>query len=134
MKILLFLILLFPVVTVAEGKGIDSSNGRVVTGTASWYSTEACKYNPHKACPTASGKSLYELERTKKDFAASWVYPMGQKLKVTNQSNGRCVVVTVLDRGPARRLGRAIDLSKSAFSKISSLRNGIINVKVEVLP
>ena len=43
----------------------------VKLGTASWYSSkDACRYNPTSACLTASGKSLYELERQKKDFAA----------------------------------------------------------------
>ena len=97
---------------------------------ASWYSSEACKFNPHKGCPTASGKSLYELERSKQDFAAAWNYPMGAKLKVTNIRNGKSVVVTVLDRGPAKRLNRAIDLSKGAFSKISSLKNGVAEVSI----
>jgi rare lipoprotein A (peptidoglycan hydrolase) len=103
------------------------------TGKASWYSTEACRFNPDPKCPTSNGESLYELERTKQDFAATWKYRMGSRLAVTNIRNGKTVVVRVVDRGPAKRLGRVVDLSKSAFRKISSLREGVIKVKVEVL-
>lgn len=101
--------------------------------TASWYSTEACKYNPTKGCPTASGMSLFQLEDRHIDFAAMWGVPFNTKIKVTNLSNNKSVVVTVLDRGPAKRLNRVIDLSKSAFQKIADTRKGLINVKVEVM-
>ena len=133
MKTLLFLILLIPVVTVAEA-GITSSNGRVIAGTASFYSTEACKYNPHKGCPTASGRSLYDLEAKGIDFAAMWDVPFGTKVRVTNVETGKSTVVVVWDRGPARRLKRPIDLSKSAFKKIANLQKGLIHVIVKVEP
>jgi hypothetical protein len=105
------------------------------TGVASWYSTETCRFNvnPMK-CPTASGRSLHELERAGIDFAASWDHPFGTRLRVSNQENKKSVVVTVLDRGPARKLNRVIDLSRSAFSQLSDPGQGLINVKVEVLP
>jgi rare lipoprotein A (peptidoglycan hydrolase) len=41
----------------------------------------------------------------------------------------------VTDRGPAKRLyrkGRIVDLSVAAFKEIASLKQGIIEVKVEV--
>ena len=98
------------------------SNAFAIEGNASWYSTECCKYNPHKGCPTASGMSLFQLEDRHIDFAAAWGYPFHTKLKVTNLENGKSVVVTVLDRGPAKRLNRVIDLSKSAFQKIADTR------------
>jgi len=64
---------------------------------------------------------------------ASWKYPLGTVLKVTNLENGKSVVVRVVDRGPAKRLGRIIDLTKYAFSQIANLRQGLIKVKVEVV-
>jgi rare lipoprotein A len=45
--------------------------------------------------------------------AAHRTLPFGTKVKVTNKSNGRSVVVTINDRGPFVR-GRIIDLSPAA--------------------
>jgi rare lipoprotein A len=126
------LLMLFPVVTVAEA-GITSSNGRVATGTASWYSSEACQFNPTKGCPTASGRSLHALEKEGIYFAAMWDVPFGTKVRVTNVSSGKSVIVVVWDRGPARRLKRPIDLSLSAFKKIADPKKGVIKVDIEVL-
>jgi len=102
-----------------------------ITGTASWYSTEACKYNPDSKCPTASGESLYALERNNERFAAIYGYPFGTKLKIVNLANNRSVIASVRDRGPNKRLGRVIDLSKSAFSDIADPGQGLINVTVK---
>lgn len=102
-------------------------------GTASYYGLEACKFNPHRACPTASGRSLRELAELGIPYAASWQYPMGTHLKVTNLANGKSVTVIILDRGPAKRLHRIIDLSKESFSKIADPKLGIIRVSVEVV-
>lgn len=63
-------------------------------------------------------------------FAASPWLPMGSYAKVTNQANGKSIVVQINDRGPFGD-GRIIDLDKVAFQKIASLGAGVINVKVE---
>lgn len=110
------------------------NNSSSSEGLASWYSSECCKYNPHKGCPTASGESLFLLEKTSPDFAAMWGVPLQSKFRVTNLDNGKSVIVTVKDRGPAKRLHRAIDLSKSAFSKIANPKKGLIKVRIERLP
>jgi len=53
--------------------------------------------------------------------------PFGTRLRVTNQSNGKSVVVRVNDRGPF--VGeRSLDLSYGAFSKIASPSQGVANV------
>ena len=103
----------------------------LAVGMASFYSTEACKFNPTKGCPTACGDSLYKLEYDLELFGASWYYPLGSKVKVTNLSNKKSVVVTIKDRGPAKRLHRQIDLGKYAFSLLSSLSKGTIKVRIE---
>lgn len=101
-------------------------------GLASWYSSEACQYNPNPACPTASGQSLYSLEAEGTHFAAAWQYPFGTKLKVTNLQNGRTDIVTVVDRGPNRRLkGRIIDVSRSSAEALGFGFTGLARVKVE---
>jgi D-alanyl-D-alanine endopeptidase (penicillin-binding protein 7) len=69
------------------------------------------------------------------DFAASPDFPKGSKLRVTNIGNGKYVDIIVNDYGPDRRLhpDRAIDLDKVAFSKISSVGAGLIDIKIEPL-
>lgn len=62
-------------------------------------------------------------------FCAHRTYPFGTLLKVTNMSNGKTVVVKVMDRGPYGR-GRIIDLSLAAARKIDMVSAGIVNVTV----
>ena len=113
----------------------SASVGREVKGYASWYSSaDTCRYNPYAGCPTASGKSIYALEHKKELFGASWTYPLGTKVRVTNEQNHRSVVVKIRDRGPAKRLNRVIDLGKEAFSKIADCKEGVIRVSVQVIP
>jgi rare lipoprotein A len=54
-------------------------------------------------------------------------YGFGTRLRVTNQSNGKSVIVTVTDRGPFIA-GRELDLSIGAFSKIASPSQGVARV------
>ena len=53
--------------------------------------------------------------------------PFGTKLKVTNQSNGKSVIVRVNDRGPYIA-GRDLDLSYGAFSTIASPSQGVARI------
>lgn len=65
--------------------------------------------------------------------AAHRKLPFGTKLKVTNEENGKWVIVVVIDRGPFSR-GREIDLSRRAFMEIASNKNsGVILVKLEII-
>jgi rare lipoprotein A len=84
------------------------------------------KFNGKK---TASGKRFDNQKLT----AAHRKFPFGTKLKITNEANGKSVIVEVIDRGPFAR-GREIDLSKKAFMDITSnKRSGAVNVKIEEL-
>lgn len=59
--------------------------------------------------------------------AASWDYPFGTVLRVTNSQNGRSVDVVVKDRGPARwiyNLGIHLDISTGAARAIHLGQNG----------
>jgi len=71
-------------------------------GVASVYSHES-------GSGTASGQKLNREAFT----AAHRTLPFGTKVKVTNNSNGRSVVVTINDRGPFVR-GRVIDVTPAA--------------------
>ena len=95
-------------------------------GIASWYSEDDPGIRPH----TASGKRF----DSKQLWAASWDYPFGTKLKVTNPKTSQSVVVVVEDRGPAKRLNRKLDLTKEAFSRIALLGEGIIEVEITEIP
>jgi Lipoproteins len=58
---------------------------------------------------------------------------MGTRLKVTNVSTGKAVVVRVNDRGAFHKYGRVIDLSYIAAKKLDMLESGVCNVKIERL-
>lgn len=78
---------------------------------------------------TASGKRF----DNKKLTAAHRKFPFGTKLRITNEANGKSVIVEVIDRGPFAR-GREIDLSKKAFMEITSNKgSGAVIVKIEEL-
>lgn len=64
--------------------------------------------------------------------AAHKYFPFGTRLKVTNQANGRSVVVRINDRGPYIA-GRSLDLSYGAFSKIASPGQGVASVCYSLL-
>ena len=71
-------------------------------GVASVYSIDS-------GSGTASGQQLNREALT----AAHRSLPFGTKVRVTNRSNGRSVVVTINDRGPFVR-GRVIDVTPAA--------------------
>lgn len=78
---------------------------------------------------TASGKKFDNNKYT----AAHRKFPFGTKLKVTNESNGKSVIVEVTDRGPFTK-GREIDLTRKAFMEIASGKyGGSLKVKIEVI-
>lgn len=64
--------------------------------------------------------------------AAHKTLPFGTKLKVTCQTSGKSVVVTVTDRGPYIK-GRSIDLSYGAAKVLGILDRGVGKVKYQVL-
>jgi rare lipoprotein A len=61
-----------------------------------------------------------------KSVAHKWL-PFGTKLRVTNQQNGKSVLVRVNDRGPYIA-GRDLDLSYGAFSSIAHPGQGVTKV------
>ena len=97
--------------------------------TASWYGANDT-IDPWKHTTTANGERFNENALT----AASWKYPMGTKILVTNIKNGKSVIVRINDRGPGKHLykkGRIVDLTKGAFMKIADLKDGVIKIKVK---
>lgn len=102
-------------------------------GEASWYSTEACRFNRDSRCPTASGDSLYQLQRDHVPYAAMWDVPLHSRWQVCGTAG--CATVVALDRGPNRRLHRLIDLNPTSYqAACGSLKQGVCRVTVERLP
>lgn len=89
-------------------------------GKASFYSKRAT------GARTSSGERIHHDSLT----CAHRTYPFGTLLKVTNERNGKWVVVRVTDRGPHSR-GRIIDLSHGAARRIGIIDQGVAMVKVE---
>ena len=94
----------------------------VVQGAASWYG------------PGFYGRTTANGERFRKGTltAAHRTLPFGTKVRVTNLSNGRSVVVRINDRGPFK-YHRVIDLAHGAASQLQMMQAGEVPVKLEIL-
>jgi len=89
--------------------------------------------------------SLFDGRRTasgivfsnEEPFAAHRTWPFGTVVRVTNERNGREVLLTVVDRGPngtsERALRTVIDVSQSAARELDFILDGRVPVRVEVL-
>nr|WP_202421027.1 septal ring lytic transglycosylase RlpA family protein [Actinomadura rayongensis] len=77
---------------------------------------------------TASGEPFDPSGLT----AAHKTLPLGSKVRVTNQNNGKSVVVRINDRGPFVA-GRCLDLSTGAMQAVGGMGSGVIPVRYEVL-
>jgi rare lipoprotein A len=91
-------------------------------GIASWYGYDG------SSSSTASGERYNPEGLT----AAHRSLPLGTKVRVTNTSNGRSVVVRINDRGPYVG-GRIIDLSAAAARLLGMMGSGIAPVHIEIL-
>jgi rare lipoprotein A len=89
------------------------------SGIASVYSTES-------GSRTASGTRLNPGGLT----AAHRSLPLGSRVRVTNSSNGRSIVVTVNDRGPFVR-GRIIDVTPAAAHALGFTSTARVTVNPE---
>jgi peptidoglycan lytic transglycosylase len=101
---------------------LDSADGYVERGVASWYG------------PTFHGESTsigepYDMYGMS---AAHKTLPLPAYARVTNLSNGKSVVVRINDRGPFAK-NRIIDLSYTAAAKLDMLRDGTALVEVRTL-
>lgn len=92
------------------------------TAVASYY---ADKFHGRK---TSNGEifNMYALT------AAHKTLPFNTKVKVTNLTNGKSVIVRINDRGPFVK-GREIDLSKAAASKLDMIKSGTAKVKLTII-
>ena len=91
-------------------------------GKASFY---ARKFNGRR---TSSGEIYMNSQMT----AAHRTLPFNTVVRVTNLDNNKMVEVRVNDRGPKYK-SRIIDLSRDAAKELDIIRQGVGNVKVEVV-
>lgn len=97
------------------------------SGFASWYG------EAYRGLVCADGKTRFNPDKL---TCASWDHPFGTRLRVSTADGKRSVIVTVTDRGPARkyyREGRIVDLSRRAFERLAPKEKGLVRVRVEVL-
>ncbi|MHA6638497.1 septal ring lytic transglycosylase RlpA family protein [Stutzerimonas frequens] len=93
------------------------------SGKASYYA------RMHHGQRTANG----EMHDQNALVAAHRSLPFGTRVRVTNQQNGKQVIVRINDRGPFRR-GRIIDVSRAAAAQLDMLERGVVRVRIETLP
>ncbi len=107
--------------SLADAKPIDAADVSDFrqTGRASWYGRD---FHGRR---TANGERFNMNELT----AAHRTLPLSSYVKVTNQSNGKSVVVKINDRGPFKR-GRVLDLSYAAAKVIGLVKSGTGRVKI----
>lgn len=88
-------------------------------GGASWYALTS---------KTASGERMNPAKLT----AAHKSFGFGTKLRVTNQKNGKSVVVRINDRGPFIK-GRVIDVSRAAAGELGMINSGVGRICYEIV-
>ena len=98
----------------------EACAGQSFDGLASFYSYEGSK--------SASGQKIERGALT----AAHRTLPFGTRVRVSDPSTGKSVIVTINDRGPFAR-GRVIDVSTSAAKVLDMIDKGVIHVHAEVL-
>ncbi len=104
-------------------KKTETGKARTQSGLASWYGSR------HHGKPTASGERFNKNALT----AAHRTLRMNTRVRVTNEKNGRSVVVRINDRGPFGNKRRIIDVSEAAARKLGMIDAGVVPVRVEVL-
>lgn len=92
------------------------------TGKASYYA------NQFHGKKTASGEKYDMYAMT----AAHPFIPFNSIIKVTNIKNGKWVTLRVNDRGPFSRK-RIVDVSKAAALMLDMVKDGTVEVKLEVM-
>lgn len=96
--------------------------GQTYSGSASYYGAR------HHGNKTASGErfNMYGLT------AAHRSLPLGCKIRVTNPSNGKSVILKVNDRGPFHG-NRILDVSQGAAKQLGFIKQGLAKIDIEVL-
>ncbi len=109
----------------ASSLSVRPSSGKVLLtleGVASYYADD------FHGKLTSNGETFNMNDAT----AAHRTFPFGTKIRVTNLTNNKSVIVRVNDRGPFVE-GRIIDLSLGAAKEIGLVQTGTARVRLEVV-
>lgn len=118
----LLLLALSPSSFADDTPNATASKSAVLRGRASWYGRE------HQGHRTSNGARFDRNKYT----CAHKTLPFGTRLRVTNPTNGKAVVVEVTDRGPYRHQ-RILDLAEVAARPLDIVRLGAVGVVAEVV-
>lgn len=131
-----------PVETKVSQDTLKTDKLKMLPLSDSVFSIEGLKLKTYKKSAHASyyhdrfnGKKTADGSRfnNNKYTAAHKKLPFGTKVKVTNEANGKFVIVKITDRGPFVKT-REIDLSKRAFMDISNRKGaGAMTVTIETI-
>lgn len=103
--------------------GLSSQvHAKVQQGLASYYHS---KFEGRK---TANGERYSNHKLT----AAHRTLPIGTRVRVTNLSNNKSVVVRINDRGPFVK-NRILDISRAGARELDMEKRGLAKVKIEIL-
>ncbi|QDX27756.1 septal ring lytic transglycosylase RlpA family protein [Sphingomonas suaedae] len=114
--------LLIAAAPVVAQDAAPSASTALASGVASYYG------DAHAGNRTASGERFDPDAMT----AAHRTLPFGTRLRVTDPSTGRSVVVRVNDRGPFHK-SRVLDLSEAAARELGIVRRGRALVEISVV-
>lgn len=111
-----------PIVDEVDAAQDANAYKHIGEGVASYYGHELAGNR------TANGERFNPMGLT----AAHRSLPMGSKLRVTNQRNGKSVIVRINDRGPFVK-SRIIDVSLGAARQLAMTGSGTARVRLEML-
>ncbi|WP_066660651.1 septal ring lytic transglycosylase RlpA family protein [Sphingomonas sp. CCH9-H8] len=105
----------------------DAAPAPATSGTATVLASGMASYygDAHAGNRTASGERFDPDGMT----AAHRTLPFGTKLRVTDPSTGRSVIVRVNDRGPFHK-SRILDMSEGAARELGIVRRGRAMVQI----
>lgn len=99
----------------------ESAWEHYTTGRATWYGPD------FHGRTTASGETFNKNKLT----AAHRTLKFGTKVRVTNLSNNKKIVVRINDRGPVSKKF-VIDISEKAAKQLDMKDAGVVPVKLEI--
>ena len=120
-------------------KGVSKNHLNQRYGKSEVYETKVKKGDEFYFVCSYYGKKFHgrqtangEIFDMNKLTCAHKTLPFNTKLEVTNENNGKSVIVRVNDRGPFVK-GRDLDLSQAAAQEIGLIPYGFKKMKIRVL-
>lgn len=109
------------IATIASIGDKSAKPDSIMVGVASYY------HNKFIGRKTANGERFKQTKFT----AACNHYPLGTKLRVTNLSNKKSIIVRINDRMGTKR--RIIDLTTKGAKELGYYKKGLTKIKIELV-